>query len=69
MQGLYISISALHRRLVQKCNVTLKKLEKLPAVRNSDADVKLRKEKFEEREAMRNLDFGKNRVFVTRSRF
>src|SRR3984893_4308581 len=33
---LSISISALHRHLVQKCKLTRKKLEKLPAARNSD---------------------------------
>ena len=33
---LTISISALHRQLVQQCKVTLKKLEKLSAARNSD---------------------------------
>jgi transposase len=34
--GLSISTSALHRYLVQKCKLTLKKLEKLPVARNSD---------------------------------
>lgn len=43
--GLTISISALHRHLVQNCKVTLKKLEKLTAARNSDRVVALRKEK------------------------
>ena len=33
---LSISTSALHRYLVQKCKLTLKKLEKLPVARNSD---------------------------------
>jgi transposase len=34
--GLSISISALHRYLVRKCKLTLEKLEKLHAARNSD---------------------------------
>ena len=34
--GLSISTSALHRYLVQKCKLTLKKLEKLAVARNSD---------------------------------
>ena len=42
---LTISISALHRHGVQTCKVTLKKLEKLSAARNSDRVVALRKEK------------------------
>jgi transposase len=63
-QGLSISVSALHRHFVQKCNITLKKLEKLPAERNADRVIKLRKEKVEEWEAVQNLDFTKNCVFM-----
>jgi transposase len=46
--GLTISISALHRHLLEKCKLTLKKLEKLPAARNNDRVLKLRREKIEE---------------------
>ncbi|OBZ85694.1 hypothetical protein A0J61_06250, partial [Choanephora cucurbitarum] len=35
-EGLKISISAIHKHLVHKHNITLKKLEKIPAARNSD---------------------------------
>ena len=68
-QGLSISISALHRHLVQKCKVTLKKLEKLPAARNTDRVIKLRKEKVEEWETMQHLDFTKNCVFIDEAGF
>lgn len=46
--GLKISISALQRHLVQKCRITLKKLEKIPAARCSDRVVALRKSKVEQ---------------------
>ncbi|OZJ01575.1 hypothetical protein BZG36_05605 [Bifiguratus adelaidae] len=42
-QGLSISVSALHKHLVHKCKVTLKRLEKLPAARNTDRVISLRK--------------------------
>ena len=67
--GLTISISALHRHLVQNCKVTLKKLEKLTAARNSDRVVALRKEKVEEWKATRSLDFCKNCVFIDEAGF
>ena len=59
-----ISISALHRHLVQKCKLTLKKLEKLPVARNSERVLKLRRERIEEWEAIPELDFAKNCVFI-----
>jgi transposase len=40
---LSISISALHRHLIQKYKLTLKSLVKLPAARNSDRVLKLRR--------------------------
>src|ERR1700730_11306927 len=61
---LSISISALHRHLVQKCKLTRKKLEKLPAARNSDRVIRLRREKVEEWEATPELDYGKNCIFI-----
>ena len=67
--GLTISISALHRHLVQNCKVTLKKLEKLTAARNSDRVVALRKEKVEEWKATPSLDFCKNCVFIDEAGF
>ena len=67
--GLTISISALHRHLVQNCKLTLKKLEKLTAARNSDRVVALRKEKVEEWKATRSLDFCKNCVFIDEAGF
>ena len=66
---LSISISALHRHLVQKCKVTLKKLEKIPAARNSERVLKLRRERIEEWEAIPELAFGKNCVFIDEAGF
>lgn len=68
-QGLSISISTLHRHLVQKCKVTLKKLEKLPAARSTERVLKLRKEKIEEWELTPSLDFTKNCVFIDEAGF
>ncbi|KAL0087504.1 hypothetical protein J3Q64DRAFT_1833821 [Phycomyces blakesleeanus] len=42
-EGLKISISAIHKHLVHKHSITLKKLEKIPAARNSDRVIALRK--------------------------
>jgi transposase len=64
-----ISISALHRHLVQKCKLTLKKLEKIPAARNSERVLKLRRERIEEWEAIPELAFGKNCVFIDEAGF
>lgn len=51
-----ISVSVLHKHLVHKCKVTLKRLEKLPAARNTDQVISLRKEKVEEWENMQDMD-------------
>lgn len=67
--GFSISISALHRHLVQKCKVTLKRLQKLPAARSSDQVIKLRKEIVEQWEAMPDLDFAKNCLFIDEAGF
>jgi hypothetical protein len=66
---LSISISALHRHLVQKCKLTLQKLEKLPATRNSDRVLRLRRERIEEWEATPELDYGNNCVFIDEAGF
>jgi transposase len=67
LPGLSISISALHRQLVQKCRLTLKKLQKLPAARNSDRMLMLRRERIEEWEAFQSYD--KNCVFIDEAGF
>ena len=54
---------------MQKCKVTLKKLEKLLAARNSDRVVNLRKDKVEDWEATPDLDFCKNCVFIDEAWF
>src|ERR1700692_1451367 len=67
--GLTISMSSLHRHLVQKCRVTLKKLQKLPAARNSNRVLRLRKEKVEDWESTPDLDFTRNCVFIDKAGF
>ena len=62
-RGLSISISALHRHLVEKCKLTLK-TTKLPAARSSDRVLKQRKERIEEWEAIPELDYGRNCVYI-----
>jgi hypothetical protein len=67
--GLKISISALQRHLVQKCRITLKKLEKIPAARCSDRVVALHKSKVEQWQQIPDLDFTNNCVFVDEAGF
>ena len=62
-------MSSLHRHLVQKCRVTLKKLQKLPAARNSNRVLRLRKEKVEDWESTPDLDFTRNCVFIDKAGF
>src|ERR1700738_4731917 len=47
----------------------LKRLEKLPAARNTDRVISLRKEKVEEWENMQDMDFSKNCVFIDEAGF
>jgi hypothetical protein len=49
--------------------LTLKKLEKLPAARNSDRVLRVRKEKVEEWEANPEIDYSKNCVFIDEAGF
>ncbi|CEP19292.1 hypothetical protein [Parasitella parasitica] len=68
-EGLKISISAIHRHLVHKHNITLKKLEKIPAVRNSDRVIALRKAIVEQYKRDADKDFSKNCVFIDEAGF
>jgi hypothetical protein len=47
----------------------LKRLQKLPAARNTDRVISLRKEKVEEWENMQDMDFTKNYVFIDEAGF
>ena len=49
--------------------MTLKNLQKLPAARNSDRVLKLRRERIEQWEAIAELDYGKNCVFIDEAGF
>ena len=49
--------------------VNAKKLEKLPVARNSERVLKLRRERIEEWEAIPELDFAKNCVFIDEAGF
>ncbi|KAG1452568.1 hypothetical protein G6F46_012474 [Rhizopus delemar] len=68
-EGLKISISAIHRHLVHKHNTTLKKLEKIPAARNSDRVIALRKAIIEQYTSDTDMDFPKNCVFINETGF
>jgi transposase len=68
-EGLKISISAIHRHLVHKHNITLKKLEKIPAARNSDRVIALRKAIIEQYKSEADMDFSKNCVFIDEAGF
>ncbi|KAI9025216.1 hypothetical protein CLU79DRAFT_683734, partial [Phycomyces nitens] len=64
-----ISISAIHKHLVHKHNITLKKLEKIPAARNSDRVIALRKAIVEQYKSDADMDFCKNCVFINETGF
>jgi hypothetical protein len=49
--------------------VTLKRLEKLSAARNTDRVISLRQEKVEEWENMQAMDFAKDCVFIDEAGF
>ncbi|KAI9006667.1 hypothetical protein CLU79DRAFT_684904, partial [Phycomyces nitens] len=68
-EGLKISISAIHKHLVHKHNITLKKLEKkIPAARNSDRVIALRKA-IEQYKSDADMDFCKICVFIDEAGF
>ncbi|KAJ1732728.1 hypothetical protein LPJ61_001917, partial [Coemansia biformis] len=64
ISGLAISESALHWHLIDKCCLTLKKLEKLPAARNMDWVVARHAERVAEWEQMASLDYATNCMFI-----
>lgn len=68
-EGLKISVSAIHKHLVHKHNITLKKLEKIPAARNSDRVIALRKAVVEQYKSDADMDFSKNCVFIDEAGF
>ncbi|KAI8346913.1 hypothetical protein EDC96DRAFT_417932, partial [Choanephora cucurbitarum] len=68
-EGLKISISAIHRHLVHNHNITLKKLKKIPAARNSDRVMALRKAIVEQYKSDADMDFSKNCAFIDEAGF
>lgn len=68
-EGLKISISAIHKHLVHKHNITLKKLDKIPAARNFDRVIALRKAIVEQYKSDADMDFSKNCVFIDEAGF
>lgn len=67
-EGLKVSVSAVHRYMSEKCNLSSKWVEKLPAKRNSEKVIKARKEKVQS--WMNNdVDFATNCVSVDESGF
>lgn len=63
--GLEITISAISKH----CNLTMKKLEKLPAARNSPATLEKRKEKVLQWMEIPGFDYLKNCVFIDEAGF
>ncbi|KAG1152233.1 hypothetical protein G6F37_002253 [Rhizopus arrhizus] len=68
-EGLKIFISAIHKHLVHKHNITLKKLEKIPAARNSDRVIALRKAIIEQYKSDTDMYFSKHCIFIDEAGF
>ncbi|KAL0078513.1 Homeodomain-like DNA binding domain-containing transcription factor [Phycomyces blakesleeanus] len=68
-QDLMITLSGLQKHLVNKCCLTLKKLEKLPAARNSEWVIQLRKNKVTEWLSIPDFDYVRDCVFIDEAGF
>ncbi|KAJ2512476.1 hypothetical protein H4217_006869 [Coemansia sp. RSA 1939] len=64
--GVTISVSALHRHLVKKCGLTLKKHEKRPAEQNTDCAIPPMEEIIEQWHKTEDLDFSSSCIFIDR---
>lgn len=63
-ENLKASVSGIHKHLVNKVHITLKKLEKITAARNSDRVIALRKAIIEQYIGNTELDFAKHCVLL-----
>lgn len=68
-EDLKTSVSGIHKHLVNKVHITLKKLEKITAARNSDRVIALRKAIIEQYVGNTELDFAKHCVFIDEAGF
>lgn len=67
--GLVITLSGLHKHLVDKCCLTLKKLDKLPAARNSERVIEARKQAIQAWLALPSFDYARDCVFIDEAGF
>ncbi|OAD79065.1 Homeodomain-like DNA binding domain-containing transcription factor [Phycomyces blakesleeanus NRRL 1555(-)] len=68
-KDLTITLSGLQKHLVNKCCLTLYKLEKLPAARNSEWVIQLRKDKVTEWFSILDFDYVRDCVFINEEGF
>jgi hypothetical protein len=64
-----ISLSSLHKHLVQHASLTLKKLERIVTARAALNNLNLRKERVLEWKADKNMDWENNCVFIDEAGF
>lgn len=67
--GLEITVSAISKHIAKHCNLTMKKLEKLPEARNDISTLEKRKKKIEEWMALQDFDYSKGCVFIDEAGF
>lgn len=67
--GLEISVSAISKHLTKHCNLTMKKLEKLPQARNDPKTLEKRRTKVLEWLEIEDFDYSKNCVFIDEAGF
>ncbi|KAG2191495.1 hypothetical protein INT47_011536 [Mucor saturninus] len=68
-ENIQVSKSALHRFMREKCALSMKRLEKIPARRNHIDVITQRRESVEEWIANEDMDFEKNCVFIDEAGF
>lgn len=67
--GLTITPSAIQKHLVKKCNITMKKLEKLVKARNEEKTLEQRRAKILEWQELQDFDYESNCVFIDEAGF
>jgi hypothetical protein len=67
--GLTITVSAISKHLIKHCNLTLKKLEKIPMARNDPKTLEKRKEVIMAWDELSDFDYATNCVFIDEAGF
>ncbi|KAI7897469.1 uncharacterized protein BX663DRAFT_556694 [Cokeromyces recurvatus] len=67
--GLELVVSMMHEHLIKKCNLTLKKLEKLIEKHNDNSTMVARRERILERQELKDFDYSSNCVFIDKASF